>query len=302
MGKIKEGLYRCICGREFSKAQSYNAHLSHCKENLGDERYEKRIQTQRHWFKKANEVQSKLKEQARIEKHELAKKEWEHVEHFCETCGKLLPKKYEDIFGSGRYCNISCAAFRDHSILTKMKIAEGVNSCKSSTRYSTYGYYKGYYCASSYELIYLVYCLDHNINIERNKYTFVYNYEGKDHVYIPDWYLPDTNTLIECKGRGLNFNEELVNIKANSVSNEFNYKLLYEEDLKEYWEYCKETYNVSSYVKLCDLLFEGKPQKAKKTNWNVKENNPQWGKHWYNNGIKNIMAYSCPEGFVPGML
>jgi hypothetical protein len=67
-----------------------------------------------------------------------------------------------------------------------MKIAEGVNSCKSSTRYSTYGYYKGYYCASSYELIYLVYCLDHNINIERNKYTFVYNYEGKDHVYIPD--------------------------------------------------------------------------------------------------------------------
>lgn len=25
-------------------------------------------------------------------------------------------------------------------------------------------------------------------------------------------------------------------------------------------------------------------------------------RHWYNNGIKNILSKTCPEGFVPGML
>ena len=26
------------------------------------------------------------------------------------------------------------------------------------------------------------------------------------------------------------------------------------------------------------------------------------GKHWYNNGVKNILAKTCPEGFVPGRI
>ena len=26
------------------------------------------------------------------------------------------------------------------------------------------------------------------------------------------------------------------------------------------------------------------------------------GKHWYNNGIINVMSYTCPDGFVQGML
>lgn len=26
------------------------------------------------------------------------------------------------------------------------------------------------------------------------------------------------------------------------------------------------------------------------------------GKHWYNNGIENVFAFECPEGFVKGML
>ena len=26
------------------------------------------------------------------------------------------------------------------------------------------------------------------------------------------------------------------------------------------------------------------------------------GKHWYNNGVKSILAKTCPEGFVPGRI
>ena len=117
------------------------------------------------------------------------------------------------------------------------------------------GHYNGYYCASSYELIFLVYCLDHNIQIERNKFTFNYTYNGKDHVYIPDWYLPETDTIIECKGITPKYNDELVKLKANSVI-DHNYSLLFEEDLQPYWHYCKDAYKVKSYKDLCELLYE----------------------------------------------
>ena len=32
------------------------------------------------------------------------------------------------------------------------------------------------------------------------------------------------------------------------------------------------------------------------------ENNPAFGKHWYNNGKISIMVKECPPGFVPGRL
>ena len=32
------------------------------------------------------------------------------------------------------------------------------------------------------------------------------------------------------------------------------------------------------------------------------ENNPAYGKHWYNNGKTTIIAYQCPDGFTPGRL
>lgn len=32
------------------------------------------------------------------------------------------------------------------------------------------------------------------------------------------------------------------------------------------------------------------------------ENNPNYGKHWYNNGKINIIANECPDGFTPGRL
>ena len=32
------------------------------------------------------------------------------------------------------------------------------------------------------------------------------------------------------------------------------------------------------------------------------ENNPAYGRHWYNNGKENKYCYECPDGFTPGML
>ena len=48
------------------------------------------------------------------------------------------------------------------------------------------GYYKGIYCGSSYELAYLIYCLDHNIEIQRCEENFQMS-DG--HKYFPDLYV-----------------------------------------------------------------------------------------------------------------
>ena len=34
----------------------------------------------------------------------------------------------------------------------------------------------------------------------------------------------------------------------------------------------------------------------------VGENNPAYGRHWYNNGKENKYCYECPDGFTPGRL
>ena len=63
-----------------------------------------------------------------------------------------------------------------------------------------YGYYKGVWCDSSWELAYLLYCLDHNILVERNKIGFTYIWQDAPHHYFPDFYLPDIESYVEIKG------------------------------------------------------------------------------------------------------
>jgi hypothetical protein len=63
-----------------------------------------------------------------------------------------------------------------------------------------YGYYNGIWCDSSWELAYLLYCYEHNIEVERNKFGFTYIWQGTPHSYFPDFYLPSSNCYVEIKG------------------------------------------------------------------------------------------------------
>lgn len=60
------------------------------------------------------------------------------------------------------------------------------------------GRYGGVWCDSSWELAYLLYHLDHDIPIERNREKFTYTFEGKTHKYTPDFVVG--GELIEIKG------------------------------------------------------------------------------------------------------
>ena len=72
------------------------------------------------------------------------------------------------------------------------------------------GYYKGYYCMSSWELAWLVYQLDHNKEVKQCRVQFDYEFNGKKRKYTPDfiindifyeiknWHRPDTDAKIEA--------------------------------------------------------------------------------------------------------
>ena len=136
---------------------------------------------------------------------------------------------------------------RHHTDSAKQKLRKiaienglGVDLVQGGYRYSKRGKYKGIICDSIYELVFLIYCLDHNISIKRNSDYFNYVFEGKTRRYYPDFYLPETATYIELKG----YKDARVDIKLQSVLNSGNkIDILYKQDLLPYFEYVGKTYN-----------------------------------------------------------
>jgi len=77
------------------------------------------------------------------------------------------------------------------------------------------GWYKGFWCDSSWELAFVIYNLDFNNKIERNDKFFDYIYEGKNYKYYPDFIL--NNEYVEIKG--------YENEKSKEKKRQFSYKL-----------------------------------------------------------------------------
>ena len=65
------------------------------------------------------------------------------------------------------------------------------------------GWYRGFWCDSSWELAWVIFNLEHNINFTRCNERFEYEYEGKKHTYNPDFIL-ENGEYVEIKGWSCN--------------------------------------------------------------------------------------------------
>ena len=107
------------------------------------------------------------------------------------------------------------------------------------------GYYKGIYCGSSYELVWCIHRLDHDLPFER--------FEGKltngDITYIPD-FLIDGNTIVELKG----YEQKAKTAKKTALAESlgYNVQVLYEKDLQEQFQYVNQTYDFQNVWELYD--------------------------------------------------
>ena len=112
---------------------------------------------------------------------------------------------------------------------------------------------------SSWELIYYIYCKDHNINIKRcEDEHYEYFYNNKKYLYYPDFIV--NGEFIDIKGdhylnddgslRKVYKNQNLDKLKCKykcMIDN--NVKLLSSEDLKKEFEYCKEKFGTKDWFK-----------------------------------------------------
>jgi len=64
---------------------------------------------------------------------------------------------------------------------------------------SKQGWYKGIHCDSTWELAFLVYYLEHNLNIKKCTKVLDFYWEGSLHKYYPDFETDEG--IIEIKGR-----------------------------------------------------------------------------------------------------
>ena len=145
----------------------------------------------------------------------------------CPICNSVIP--YEKRMR--KTCSKECGG----KAIVKTKLEKGYYD--DPNRHfvtSKCGYYKGIYCGSTYELVYTIYNLDHNIPFERNKKGFPYEYDGRVHTYYPDYITSDG--YIEIKGRWT----DKVDAKLAAVDEPI--KILYKKDLKYAFDYVSKTY------------------------------------------------------------
>ncbi|MGL4949702.1 MAG: hypothetical protein ACRC5M_04910 [Anaeroplasmataceae bacterium] len=99
--------------------------------------------------------------------------------------------------------------------------------------------------ASSFEKDFLELC-DLTLNIPSDKiqeshHVFPYQYEGKEHFYMPDYFMPDYNLIIEIKA-----DDDISHPKILSVDKE-------KEALKDQAVIDSKTFN---FIKICDKKYE----------------------------------------------
>lgn len=171
-----------------------------------------------------NGINNKYLYEKDIEEFLLNNKDW-----YPGNCFKGKPS----LNSTGR------AKTEEDEILRKIKISETMkkNPLAGGKRHGSgrgrKGWYKGIFCDSSWELAFVVYNIDNNIDISRCTEKRKYIYQNEEHIYIPDFCV--NNEIIEIKGYKTKQWEE--KLKYNP-----DVKVLYCNDIDFYVKYCEEKY------------------------------------------------------------
>ena len=129
----------------------------------------------------------------------------------------------------------------------KSLLQSKVNHRENNT-YGKSGYYQGIYCASSWELAFLIYNKDLAKDIKRCDLTFNYVMKDIEHTYFPDFIMD--NIIYEVKGREL----EDVKFKTESVIKAgYKIEVIRRKEILPIIKEIKIKYKVKDITQLYDL-------------------------------------------------
>lgn len=173
-----------------------------------------------------------LKNKKRIESKVLYEKiKWRKNKKSIYQFKKESIKKEKNIYSTlCKNCNKEIQSYKRNIKYHKecwLKCSGGYR--KGSSR-GKHGWYKGYWCDSSYELAWIIWALDNKINFTRNTNAFDYVYQNKVHKYYPDFII-DNEYYLEIK----NFHSEITDAKISNFPHSI--EVYYKDRMKYYVEY-----------------------------------------------------------------
>ena len=159
-------------------------------------------------------------------------------------CGKVL--QYDKRIY--KTCSKDCKnKLQSYTMSTKTR--QGIQHTNVRGRYK-FGTYKGIFCDSSWELAFVLYLLDHNIDFRRNtSESFQYVYEGKTHNFFPDFIID--GVYYEIK----NYRSALTDAKVACFPKNLQLIVLYYSEVKQYLAYAISKYGKNFF----HLYDEDKP-------------------------------------------
>jgi hypothetical protein len=211
-----------LCGKEFSEKYGSGRFCgSHCARSFSTSKDRDSINRKISMSLKSSVWGNNYFKKRSVEKRTLYDKE----PILCDFCKHPLPFEKRD----QKYCSLEC--FR------KDPNSRNSGGYRKGSGRGIGGFYKGFYCDSTYELVYLVYSLDNGVKIERNTKKYPYTFKGKQHNYIPDFEVGDK--YVETKG----YHTDLVDVKKASVDDK-EVQVLYRKDLQHCFDHIYKVYGI----------------------------------------------------------
>lgn len=233
------------CGKEFYVAKSSinnsgnNFCCVRCAHDFIDHSH-------RHSYDTRKKISKSLKIYNLLNKRDIVRRDIVRHEKTCPICGKIFFVEKCNI--DKIYCSRECY---NNDTNLKYRKKNGGGKRHGSGR-GKKGWYKGYFCDSSWELAFVIYNLEHGIKFERNKQGFEYEFDGEKHKFYPDFILED-GTYVEIKGYFDDKNKEKIKCFNKNII------ILSRNEIKQYIDYVEEKYGKNFIEK-----YDSNPYKIKK--------------------------------------
>lgn len=119
---------------------------------------------------------------------------------------------------------------------------KGLGGLRSGSGRGKKGWYKGYFCDSTWELAYVIYNLEHNISFKRNSKNFEYKFNNELKRYYPDFIL-QSGEYVEVKG----YYTKQFSAKVSQFPIEETLIVLDKKTIKPYLDYTIDKYGKDFY-------------------------------------------------------
>jgi hypothetical protein len=259
-------MYICkYCGKECKNKSSLTQHEIRCKENINRIKIsipEKKIKPKRKCLNCGEETindkfcskscaasfnnknrKYSVETKEKISKSVKLYNETHKVQKIrkCIFCKKtfIVQRNKSGKFSNSKFCSSECR----NKYLSKINKEIGSGGFREgSVKNYKSGWYKGIHCDSSWELAFVIYHIDNNIDIKRCTEVRTYILNGITKKYFPDFVV--NGIIYEIKG----INNDIS--KAKQLYNN-DICFLFKNDLTKYIEYVKTKYG-SNFIDLYD--------------------------------------------------